>query len=793
MLYTYIHLYIALSIYFRSLTIFDKVLILWYTGKTINMKHKVLEIKNNKNQDVSKTSLTGPQVFNKTSTKVLNLSQVEKDPKNAKKIKQKKIKPKRSRKKLYIFLFLLIIILGILSALTVHFVVIPAQKVYNSAQNIQDNIYALLGDVKNKDISSLEIYLNNVKSEIGNINKEIDKFDILATWDVTKGYYDNFKQAQVILNKSDLLITDVLPDLKNLLEITGFKTQKTPEDYGIITPETEESTGESDEGAITLILKEMPRYLNLYNEIEPRIIEILQEFKKINPDYLPSIGSFDLKDNLAEINTFADEFPSISKKTVDFLKEMPQLLGSEEPTTYLLILQNETEMRASGGLLTAFGTVEVVNGEISDDLSLTDTWQLQYDMWRIGLPMPRNNIYGQAYLMNSGCGATEARVQDVAMYPDLYISTSYFREYYDRVKQYFPAKYPDYDHVLILNYAFSENLLELIQPLEVEGFGVVNAENLYNFIKNETDNPENFYDEDRKKIIKDLAKASKEKLLDLGIAEIPKVIDLIVRSFQAKDIALASKDERMQAYLDLYNMSGRSAQEFEGDYFQLNEAQNCSLKLNKFVRDTVQMNINIDDSGNISNSVHVKWLQPQIYDPSLKGQYSPTLQYSYRAWVRFFLPLGTHNILSDGFSRSGYLYYYPKTYIDSEMNKQVSDNIVQFDHRRFNDSDPIEKDEMNISYTLPENLNYNAQGKYRLLIQKHPGKSWGEKYTINISYRGSVSTVEFTLDRDKVITFKDGLITVDNYEKGLDWITELSYRIPWDKISESDTSDSAQE
>src|SRR5690606_11349296 len=142
---------------------------------------------------------------------------------------------------------------------------------------------------------------------------------------------------QVILNKSDLLITDVLPDLKNLLEITGFKTQKTPEDYGIITPETEESTSESDEGAITLILKEMPRYLNLYNEIEPRIIEILQEFKKINPDYLPSIGSFDLKDNLAEINTFADEFPSISKKTVDFLKEMPQLLGSEEPTTYLLI------------------------------------------------------------------------------------------------------------------------------------------------------------------------------------------------------------------------------------------------------------------------------------------------------------------------------------------------------------------------------------------------------------------------------------------------------------------------
>jgi len=42
--------------------------------------------------------------------------------------------------------------------------------------------------------------------------------------------------------------------------------------------------------------------------------------------------------------------------------------------------------------------------------------------------------------------------------------------------------------------------------------------------------------------------------------------------------------------------------------------------------------------------------------------------------------------------------------------------------------------------------------------------------------------VTFVLDRDKVLTFKNGIITVDNYDKRLDWVNALLNRIPWDSI-----------
>lgn len=686
---------------------------------------------------------------------------------------EKPQKKRRSRKKLLISFSIFFTILGILTALSVYFIGLPAYRVYQSANSIRDTFGLLASDLQNKNISLLDKYLGDVKNEIAKINSEIDRFDFLGQIEITRGYYENFQQAQVILFKTDSLITQTLPELKNLLQLSGFKI-----DLNIETPESE-----GKEGALTLILKELPQYINLYTEIQPKIEDILAEIGKLNPLYIPQVGGINFTETLNEVKQFSTEFPETSDKVMKFIERVPELIGSNKDTTYLVILQNETEMRSSGGLLTAFGTLKVTNGEIADNISLIDTWQLQYDMWRIGLPMPRNNIYGQSYLMNSGCGATEARVQDSAMYPDLNISMGYFKEYYDRVRAYFPEKYPQYDLSIIINYNFSENLLELVQPLEIEGFGTVNAENLYNFIKDETDNPENFYEENRKDIIKQIAEKAKERLLNLGLSEMPKVINFLVTSFQARDVALASKNKDLQAYFDEYGLSGRSEKDFNGDYFQFNEAQNCALKLNKFIRNTVDLNINIQDDGSINNSVKIKWFQPQIYNDSLSLQYSPTLQFSYRAWVRIFLPDGSTKINSDGLSRSGYLFYNPVTYFDSEMKKRVSDNIIQFDHRRFRESDPVERDEMNISWEVPKNINYNTNNEYRLLIQKHPGKSWGEKYNISINEKGVQRNIDFTLDRDKVVTLKNGIISIENYDQKLDWILALSNRIPWDQIS----------
>ncbi len=682
-------------------------------------------------------------------------------------------KSKKKKKILRIFVLLIIAILLIVGGLGYFFVVVPAQRILGYVDDIKANGASILNDFNGKDLSNIDSYFNNIETDLNNIDGELSRYDFLASMDATKGYYENFQVARGILHKTSNVIQTTLPDLKDVLKLTGFKV-----DQNEVIPKKGE-----EEGAVTLILQQLPSYLKLYNNIEPQIEDILKDVKKIDLNYVPNIAGYNLKDSIQSSYDFIDEFPTISAQTTNFLKYVPDLVGANKPAKYLLILQNETEMRSSGGLLTAYGFMNIDKGTLGEDIFLTDMWNFQYDLWGVGRPMPYSNIYGQNVLMNLGCGGTELRVQDAGIYPDLHQIGSMLVDYYNIVQPVYPDKYPEYDYILFLDETFATNLINLIQPLEVEGYGTVTAENLYDFIKGETD--QNLPNDQRKEIIKDIANAAKKKFFNLPVEKFPDILSTIIQSFQRRDLAIeAPFSADTQKYLDTYGMSGRFATDYSGgDYFHMNEAQNCSLKLNKWIRDEVTQNVTIQDNGNINDAVNVKWLQTKVYEPGLEKQYSPSTSFSYRAWVRFMTPVGTTNFNSDGYTASGYVGYYPQEYYDSIMNKEVSDNIVQFDHRRFQESDPILRQEMNVSYDLPDSINYKSDKKYTLLIQKHPGKSWGEKYTININQGGQQYSIDFVLDRDKVLTYKNGIISVDNYDKSLDWLTGLVNSIPWDKLS----------
>jgi len=684
-------------------------------------------------------------------------------------------------KKKRIFLTIILVLFFILlssGAAALYFVIIPAQHVTTSVNTIQDNVLNLAKDLEAKDISKLKNYVSNIQTEINKIDQEIDKYDVLATLDATKGYYNNFKVGKKILRKSSDLLNKTLPELTDLLELSGFTANSS-----VII----EATTEEEKGALNLILEKLPDYLALYENIEPEILDILNDFKEVNTSYVPNVGGYDLKTNLAQLNSSAEEFPAISKKVQDFLNQLPKLVGSDDSADYLLILQNETEMRSSGGLLTAFGHMNFKKGEIGEDIFLADMWDLEnYLLYTLGIDSTRygyNNIYGQLVLMNANCGAYHLRAQDSGIYPDLTLTMKMLSDYYDTARKNDPKTFPDYDYILTLNNNFATNLISLIEPLEVEGFGTVTADELYDFIKGESDR-ENAGSE-RKDIIKDIANAAKIKFLELPLEKLPQALNILINGFQAKDIALsAPNDTELQAYFDSYGMSGRIANDFKGDYFHFNEAQNCSLKLNKFIRDSIDQNVFINSNGTINREVKVTWIQPKVFEPGLEKQYSPYYNFSYRAWVRVFAPEGSTAFVSDGFKQSGYLGYTPVTYFDTKVDKQINDNIVQFDHRRFKEEDPVFRKEMNISYKLPLSINYQTDGEYKLLIQKHPGKSWGEQYKFNIHEGDNKYSIEFTLDRDKVLTYKDGIVSVNNYDTSLDWISDLVAKIPLDKLAE---------
>ncbi len=600
-----------------------------------------------------------------------------------------RVKKKSGRRKRWLliatFIFSLILI-GV-GSFAVYAVVLPAQRVYNSAQNILAITDGIKLDLDSKDLTKLDTHIAAINSELASIDAELSNYDFLKDLEITKGYYDNLQVVREIASKGESLINTNLPELKVLLGSVGYKVDA---EIDVDQPDEEDQ--------VQALISEMPRVLGLYNDTEPEIIELLELVGEINPQYIPAIGTGGTREKLIEFQGIIQEFPSISAQVKTTLRQLPELLGAEEPTTYLLILQNEKEMRSSGGLLTAYGTMTVDKGELVGDIDITDMWDLElYVSSTLGIDAGHRNIYGQLYLMNpieelnyGGCGSTYLRAQDAGIYPDLYVTADTVTDYYDIANAYNPQKYPGYDHVIIANTFFASDLVSLIEPLAVPGFDgqEITSTNIAKVIYGET-SEQVFDPATRKLFIGEVATAAKESFIDLPSEKFPDLVKTIISTIQAKNISFYSEDIEMQAYFDELGLSGRIEQNFAGDYFTLSEAQVCSLKANFYVEDAVTQNIKIEQDGKISKNVEVNWKNEKVYDRKEEKIISKSPNFGYRAWVRVVTPKGTEILDSTGLKSSGYLWYYPKEYFDDVLQKQVSDNIITFDHRMLTDADPI--------------------------------------------------------------------------------------------------------
>lgn len=675
-----------------------------------------------------------------------------------KKIKVKKARRVwKGRRPLYLLAFVFIIAALVVLAAGTYFILIPAQKVSTAVQNIAGTADRMRTDFDKRDLSRLDEYVNEIKTQLDIVNAEVTKYDFLQEVDLTRGYYNNLQVLRRLSDKSQVLITDILPDLKVVLKAIGYQVEPTD------VPVEGEVTG--DEEQLSGIIAELPRFVELYDQVEIQLTELIEIFNELDTNYIPSIGTGGLKSKVVTAQKVTREFPAISAQLKQTLSILPALLGSQEPADYLVIYQNEKEMRASGGLLSAYGHFQIDKGELGDDISATDMWDLEgYVSWTLGVDVGYRNIYGQNALMNFGCGSTYLRAQDSGIYPDLYWTMDTFKDYYYWANRYNPKKYPAYDHIVILNTFFASDVISLVEPLEVDG-KVITSENAAKEIFAETSS-QPLDPAIRKEFIGRVATALKEKFNQLSAADFPRVVQTLIRSMQAKNIAFYSTKPEVQAYFDELGLSGRIEKNFAGDYFHLNEAQNCSLKSNFYVYDTVTQNITINDSGDIRKDVRVEWVNEKVYDPNEPFIISNSAFFRYRAWVRLFMPKGAKVINTDGYEKSRY-FYWPVEYFDTKMQKQISDNVIYFDHRRLTEADPIRRHDLNVSYSLPAELNYNTAQGYKLLLQKHPGKK-DELYVINVNHAGANTSVEFRLDRDKILTYKDGVISVTDFDKRLD-------------------------
>ncbi len=398
---------------------------------------------------------------------------------------------------------------------------------------------------------------------------------------------------------------------------------------------------------------------------------------------------------------------------------------------YLIVLQNDAELRPGGGFTTAYGLLRMAHGfpvgfEINDVFSLS-TENSPY----IQPPYPMEDLlkgpfyHGWAF-------------QDANWYAD-------FPQNAKQMIWFYQKKFPDQhiDGVIAVNFRVVEELLDILGPVRA-GEVEFDRHTLFSSLEHEVSNIDRHNIEDlknRKEILKDFYQALLKKIIFSPILY-HQMTRLIVQSLNQKDIQLYFSDALVHNAMERRGWSATIPLTApDRDFLAVVEANLAGMKSDRYIQR--QVAYDVDYTGDKATA-HVTIAMTH------RGDYNEPLSFTYKGFVRILVPknsvmVGNDPEIVQG-EESGYKFLGKKIQIEPG-----SSAIIEF------------------TYVLPDSI--VRDGQYRLTVLKQSGTN--DQYTISFH-----APADFVLD-GKVWDFRDNLAM---YTASLDQDLDLALRINPDRI-----------
>lgn len=538
------------------------------------------------------------------------------------------------------------------------------------------------------------------------------------------------KDAKSLKNSSQLLVwLSVVPvlngyysDLVNGSEALLHGVRLTELVLEVVTPEAA-SLGFSPSGAkisvsgqdrITGLAKVAPLLSGQYKEIAAELTQIQKSFNRIDPNRYPETYSGKpLREIITSVRAALETAGGSSTDLKAFLDAVPEVLGATEAKTYLVLFQNDKELRPTGGFWTAYALLRMEKGKIVS-IQAGDIYFLDIDNRVAFYPTPPAVI--QKYLK-----LDKWYIRDTNMSPDYRKSVELFNEFWARV-----PGVPKTDGIFAIDTAFVQGLLTVLGDIKIPSYETFTSENVVyqlELVANVLGSREEKRG-GRKDIIGVLMREMLSKAFALPSNQYDKIIGKTLDMAVKKHLLLYFNNPEAQELAEKYNLAGR-INDFDGDYLHVNDANLAGRKANMYMKEDISKEVKILGGGK-------EVLSTVTVDYENTGSYNADWNTGYRDYVRVYVPKGSELV-----SGSGSL----ETITSGEdLGRTYFDAYMAVN--------PLQKAKLTLTYRLPEGLIKNGQ-PYRLLIQKQPGTD-GQTYTVSVGNKKEI----FVLETDRIVEIK---------------------------------------
>ncbi|MFH0854368.1 MAG: DUF4012 domain-containing protein [bacterium] len=472
-------------------------------------------------------------------------------------------------------------------------------------------------------------------------------------------------------------------------------------------------------------IEEKKRMLKFINDSSVSFEKIKDDLKKAsenlkNLEFRGLLSSF--KDEVENLRIKVEESKELIVKALPMLKIMPGLMGYPEKMNYLIALQNNDELRPTGGFLGTFSVMKLEYGEIADCIT--------HDIYHLDMPAQDVlNIEPPAPLKKY-LGINKWYMRDSNWSPDWPASAKKIEWFYKNEVSFNNAKSNEKGKatfalnknsprvlgdfiqqkgmdeiygVIAITPEVITDLLSITGPVYAEGIEY-NKDNFVDILQYRV---EKGYIQlgipswQRKEVISEIYKEIKIKLFDLPLEKLREVIFRIDENLKEKNILISLKDETAQSLIKEEGYGGE-IKETQGDYFMVVDSNMASFKTDGVMDKKIYYNLK-EENGRMISKLRV--------DYSNNGQLSWKTT-RYRTYTRVYVPKGSVLIKMDGAQGEAEVYEeFGKTYFASFISVE-----------------PGKTGSLYFEYELP--FSVTDADKYELYIQKQPGNNIRDLFVI---------------------------------------------------------------
>lgn len=314
--------------------------------------------------------------------------------------------------------------------------------------------------------------------------------------------------------------------------------------------------------------------------------------------WLPSNSQATLQQLLTYWDRFAPQLAQALPLSQEATLALPAFLGHKDAATYLVLIQNHDELRATGGFITGVGTIEIKNGQLGAFTvgKVTDAESIHEYNWGEGvtgkwvqppLPISRYMQLGNWVF------------RDVNWMADFPTTAQQAAQFWQAEKG------SAVDGVMALNEEGLEAIVQALGPVQLSSGEEISAQNLKEVtLAHVYQGKRTEWSKQQAKFSQELALALQETIQSswieqfstrLSAGDLRSLLESLQETFKKRAILIHSFDAQVAPLLKQLDLDG-ALPTAEVDYFYLVEQNVSYNKLSQFIEQSLTYTVTLDST-----------------------------------------------------------------------------------------------------------------------------------------------------------------------------------------------------